>query len=65
VTVQDEFEVTAKEVDPADAGTFWLGGVTMSVGVAPSCVTVTITAGIPLTVTVMLATLPLKSTFSA
>jgi hypothetical protein len=32
-TVQDEFDVTANEVDPAGvAGTFWLEGVTESVG---------------------------------
>jgi hypothetical protein len=57
-TVQDEFDVTANEVDPAGVeGTFWLEGVTVRVGVAPACVTVTITGEIPDTVVVMLATL--------
>jgi hypothetical protein len=57
-TVQDEFDITANEVDPAgDAGTFWLEGVTVRVGVAPACVTVTTTGEIPDTVVVILATL--------
>ena len=56
-TVQDEFEVTVKAVDPAGvAGTFWLAGVTARVGVAPACVTVTTTGLRPVTVTVMFAT---------
>lgn len=54
-TVQDELDVTSKEVAPAAAGTFWLGGVTISVGVAASWVTVTVT-GVRLgAVTVMVA----------
>ena len=55
-TVQDEFDVTAKEVDPAGvAGTFWLEGVTVRVGEAPACVTVTTIGEIPDTVVVILA----------
>ena len=56
-TVQDELDVTVKEVDPAGvAGTFWLGGVTLRVGVAPACVTVTTTGARLATVVVILAT---------
>ena len=56
-TVQEEFEVTVNAVDPAGvAGTFWFGGVTVRVGVAPACVTVTTTGVSPVTVVVMLAT---------
>ena len=56
-TVQDELEVTANVVDPAGvAGTFWLAGVTVRVGVAPACVTVTTMGEIPDTVVVILAT---------
>ena len=55
--VQEELEVTVKLVWPAgDAGTFWLGGVTVSVGAAPAWVTVTTTGVSPVTVVVMLAT---------
>jgi hypothetical protein len=57
-TVHAEFEVTANEVDPAGvAGTFWLAGNTVSVGVAPAWVTVTVTGDIPATVVVILAVL--------
>ena len=56
-TVQDELEVTVKVVCPAGvAGTFWLGGVTVRVGVAPAWVTVTTTGVSPVTVVVILAT---------
>jgi hypothetical protein len=57
-TLQLEFEVTVNEVVPAGvAGTFWFGGVTVSVGARPAWVTVTVTGGIPATVVVILATL--------
>ena len=56
MTVQEAFEVTVKGVVPAAAVTFWLGGVTESVGVAPAWVTVTTTGVRPTTVTVTLAT---------
>jgi hypothetical protein len=57
-TLQLVFEVTANEVVPAGvAGTFWLGGVTVSVGGMPPWETVTVTGGIPATVVVILATL--------
>jgi hypothetical protein len=56
VAVHAEFEVTAKLVLPAAAVTFWFGGVTVKVGATPACVTVTITGGMPDTVTVMFAT---------
>ena len=48
-------EVTAKEVFPAGAGTFWFCGVTPRVGAAPSWVTVTVTGDRLFTVTVMVA----------
>lgn len=31
-TVQEEFDVTVKDVEPAAAVTFWFEGVTVSVG---------------------------------
>jgi hypothetical protein len=57
-TVHDELEVTVNVVEPAGvAGTFWLGGVTVKVGVAAAWVTVTITGASPDTVVVIFATL--------
>ena len=42
-TVQLVLEVTVKDVDPAgEAGTFWLGGVTLNVAGIPAWVTVTV-----------------------
>ena len=59
-TVHDALEVTVKFVLPAGvAGTFWFGGVTVRVGAAPACVTVTMTGESPVTVVVTLATLEL------
>ena len=55
-TVQEELDITLKVVAPATAGTFWLGGVTISVGAAASWVTVTVTGVTPAAVTVMVAT---------
>lgn len=47
-----------KFVVPAGkAGTFWFGGITVRVGVAPAWVTVTVTFGAPDAVTVIVATL--------
>ena len=62
--VQSALEVTVKFVVPAGvAGTFWLDGVTDSVGVAPACVTVTVTVVAPDAVTVIVATLGLAEVF--
>ena len=55
-TVQFVFEVTLNVVLPALAGTFWLAGPTVSNGATASCVTVTVCAGSPATVTVTVAT---------
>jgi hypothetical protein len=52
--VHDELEVTVNVVEPAPGNTFRFVGVTERVGA--SWVTVTTTAGSPLTVTVILAT---------
>lgn len=53
-----------KFVVPAGVdGTFWLAGVTDSVGVAPAWVTVTVTVGAPDAVTVMVATLLVADVF--
>jgi hypothetical protein len=63
--VHAEFEVTAKAVLPAADVTFWLGGVTTSVGVAPLWVTVTVTGlAMPAPVTVMVAMRELREVFS-
>jgi hypothetical protein len=55
-TVQEELDTTLKVVAPAASVTFWLGGVTISVGAAASWVTVTVTGVRPVAVTVMVAT---------
>lgn len=54
--VQDVFEISENVVLPEDAGTFWFGGPTVSMGAAPACVTVTSWSGRPETMTVMVAT---------
>jgi len=64
-TVHEEFEVTVNGVVPAgEAGTFWLDGVTVSVGVAAACVTVTTTGASPDTVVVIFATLEVSNVFT-
>lgn len=54
--IQLVFDVTVNVVTPSLLVTFWLGGVTASVAAAPDCETVTVWAGRPVTVTVMVAT---------
>ena len=48
-------EVTVKAVFPAAALTFWLAGVTLNTGDPAAWVTVTVTSGSPVTVTVIVA----------
>ena len=65
MTVQAEFEVTVNCVVPAGAVTFWLEGVTVSVGIdVPAWVTVTTTGVSPTTVTVTLATRAVGNPFT-
>ena len=59
VTVQALFEVTVNGVVPAVDVTFWLGGVTASVGTSAAWVTVVTIDVNPVTVVVTLATLGL------
>ena len=64
VTVQALFDVTVNGVVPAVDVTFWLGGVTDSVGTKAAWVTV-VTIGVnPVTVVVTLATLGLPARLS-
>lgn len=55
-TVQVEFEVTVKVAIPALEVSSTFEGVTVRVGSAPTCVTVTVTLGSPATDTVIVAT---------
>ena len=61
--VQPELEVTTKLVLPEAELTFWLAGVTVSVGDPAACVTVTTTGVSPITVTVIFATRPVIGIF--
>jgi len=62
--VQFELEVTLNVAEPSIFVTFWLAGVTVSVAAAPDCETVTVSEGIPLTVTVIVATLGVVEEFA-
>ena len=63
-TVQLVFVVTLNDVVHARAATFWFEGPTVSKGAAASCVTVTVCAGSPATVTVIVATREENEVFS-
>jgi hypothetical protein len=57
-------EVTLNVVLPAAEVTAWFDGLTLKVGVAPDCVTVTVTGVKPTTVTVRVATRDVTEVFS-